>query len=76
MAMGLTILDLVFAALGVYIIKQLLKQRRLPLPPGPQGFPFIGNMLDMPKVKESEVFTGWRKRYGKQYSLSICYHCY
>lgn len=69
MATFLTILDFVFGALGVYIVKQLLKQRHLPLPPGPRGYPFIGNMLDMPKVKESEVFTHWRERYGERYAV-------
>jgi len=37
---------------------------RLPLPPGPRGYPVIGNLLDMPTYKPWEVFDKWFKIYG------------
>ena len=37
----------------------------LPLPPGPKGFPLIGNMFDMPVNKPWLVYEDWCKTYGK-----------
>ncbi|TFY82318.1 hypothetical protein EWM64_g1690 [Hericium alpestre] len=35
---------------GVMLVKRLLtSRRRLPLPPGPKGWPIIGNIFDMPQ---------------------------
>jgi hypothetical protein len=36
----------------------------LPLPPGPKPLPLIGNLLDMPKVKDWETYHEWSRRYG------------
>ncbi|OCH85716.1 CyP450 monooxygenase [Obba rivulosa] len=37
---------------------------RLPYPPGPKGWPVIGNMLDMPQDKPWETYAEWAKTYG------------
>jgi hypothetical protein len=37
----------------------------LPLPPGPKGYPLIGNLFDMPADKPWVVYDEWRKTYGK-----------
>ena len=37
----------------------------LPLPPGPKGYPLIGNLFDMPISKAWVVYDEWRKTYGK-----------
>ena len=47
----------------------LLRERRnnpnrLPLPPGPRGYPIIDNLLDMPTDKSWQVFDEWSKIYG------------
>ena len=39
-------------------------QNRLPLPPGPRGYPIIDNLLDMPTDKSWQVFDEWSKIYG------------
>ncbi|KDR79209.1 hypothetical protein GALMADRAFT_137092 [Galerina marginata CBS 339.88] len=36
----------------------------LPLPPGPKGLPFIGNLFDMPIDKPWLVYDEWFKVYG------------
>ena len=41
----------------------------LPLPPGPKGYPLVGNVFDMPVNKPWVVFDEWRKTYGKTYIL-------
>jgi hypothetical protein len=34
------------------------------LPPGPAGYPFIGNILDWPASKAWETFPKWAQLYG------------
>jgi hypothetical protein len=38
---------------------------RSPLPPGPRGYPLIGNIFDMPSSREWETFTEWGRKYGR-----------
>lgn len=35
-----------------------------PLPPGPGGYPLIGNIFGMPSSREWETFTEWGRKYG------------
>ena len=37
----------------------------LPLPPGPKGYPIIGNLFDVPVHKSWLAYDEWRKTYGK-----------
>ena len=59
------------AALFITVIffRQLKKGRDgnpkgLPLPPGPKGYPLIGNLFDMPIYKPWLVYDEWRRTYG------------
>ncbi|KAG2131537.1 cytochrome P450 [Suillus cothurnatus] len=59
-------LDLLcLAGVGVYLIKQaVIKKNPTPYPPGPRGWPLIGNVLDMPRIKPWLTFTEWGQKYG------------
>jgi hypothetical protein len=54
---------------GFVLFRQLKKGRTsnpngLPLPPGPKGYPLIGNLFDLPIDKPWLVYDEWRKTYG------------
>jgi hypothetical protein len=59
---------------SVMLFRQLKKGRDgnpngLPLPPGPKGYPLIGNLFDMPVYKPWLVYDKWRKTYGKPFII-------
>ncbi|KIL00286.1 hypothetical protein PAXRUDRAFT_821829 [Paxillus rubicundulus Ve08.2h10] len=61
----MTWLDLCLAGVGLYIVKRVLtKKNPAPFPPGPKGFPLVGNLADMPSVKPWLAFTEWGQKYG------------
>lgn len=58
-----TILGLVSTL--AYILYTKWRRKDVPLPPGPKGWPIIGNALDIPTESMGPVYAGWAKRFGK-----------
>ncbi|KAH9477688.1 Cytochrome P450 monooxygenase 98 [Psilocybe cubensis] len=56
-----TFASLAFLCISALYLKARWKSSRLPLPPGPKGYPIIGNLLDMPHRFEWEVYHRWCK---------------
>ncbi|TFK43282.1 cytochrome P450 [Crucibulum laeve] len=59
--MAITIaLDILFIVFGLFVVWRLSRSKfPAPLPPGPRGFPLIGNVFDMPSEQEWLTFTRW-----------------
>jgi hypothetical protein len=63
---------LVLFLLAVALLWRNSKQpgKALPLPPGPKRWPFIGCLLQMPKVYEHETYREWSRQCGN-YSFPL-----
>ena len=46
-------------------------KKRLPLPPGPNGLPIVGNVLDIPREKAWLKYMEWAKEYSKWFFSSF-----
>ena len=60
---------------GYMLFRQLKRGRNgnpngLPLPPGPKGYPLIGNLSDFPVNKPWLVYEEWCKTYGKPFIMN------
>lgn len=61
------------AALALFVVvlntfRKLLthaRQPRLSLPPGPRGYPLIGNLLDVPRKSPWEKYDQMARKYGE-----------
>ena len=68
-----TLVALFFGSI-IFVYRQLKKGRvnpkGLPLPPGPKGYPLLGNLFDMPIERAWLVYNDWYKTYGKAFTTS------
>ena len=61
-------ISLVSVILGCTVPVRLARWRSRPrLPPGPKGYPIVGNLLDLPPTHAWEKFAAWGKQYGPSY---------
>ncbi|KAI0938473.1 hypothetical protein AcV5_000150 [Taiwanofungus camphoratus] len=68
----MTALDVVVVVLSVVVLIRVSKRRRSgSLPPGPKGWPLIGNVLDMPASHEWRTFAQWGERWGDIVSVTL-----
>ncbi|RDB16524.1 O-methylsterigmatocystin oxidoreductase [Hypsizygus marmoreus] len=58
--------------LTLFTVKRIYALRtRLPLPPGPRGWPIIGNLFDMPQDVPWRTFSHWGREYGEISSVTV-----
>ncbi|KAI0294279.1 hypothetical protein B0F90DRAFT_1757912, partial [Multifurca ochricompacta] len=62
-------ISIIFSILLFYTARYINSPYRK-LPPGPRGYPIIGNILDI-QSKPWFRFTEWRKQYGRSSSLVL-----
>ena len=66
----LTFTRVALAVLLLYLLQRLVSsRRRAPLPPGPKGIPFIGNVFQWPSEHQWLTFTRW----GDTYGMAVCF---
>ncbi|THH08681.1 hypothetical protein EW146_g8915 [Bondarzewia mesenterica] len=66
------LLPVALSSLALYLVHVLYsRRRRLPLPPGPRGWPVIGNLFDLPAHYRWITFAEWGKKYGDIVYTSI-----
>lgn len=47
-----------------YVVRKIQRRSLGPLPPGPKGWPIIGNILDIPQKNSWLTYSEWRRKYG------------
>ncbi|KAG6379861.1 hypothetical protein JVT61DRAFT_10421 [Boletus reticuloceps] len=57
--------DICLAGLALYLVARLFWRRSVPLPPGPSGWPLIGNLLDFPTYAPYKTLGTMSTKYGK-----------
>lgn len=64
-------LDLTAALLLIWTLRKILDHRTgtRHLPPGPKGYPIIGNLLDIPIGQEWLTYARWADRWGESTPL-------
>jgi hypothetical protein len=71
---SVTAVDFLVISLSLYLLVVLRdhrKRRGLPYPPGPQSWPIIGNLLDVPSQRPWIAYTKMSKRYGAGHILPL-----
>lgn len=59
-------LDIVLSVLAVFLVWKVFNRKgELPLPPGPQGYPLIGNFLEFPTTQHWVTFAKWGETWGE-----------
>ena len=57
-------LSVASVVLGCIALMRLARRRRSDLPPGPKGYPIVGNLFDLPLTHSWEKFAEFGEQYG------------
>jgi hypothetical protein len=63
--------ELTVAVLVLSLLVRSKKKNALPLPPGPQRLPLIGNLLDLPLENFPQTYANWSKMTGLTFLISL-----
>ncbi|KZT12901.1 cytochrome P450 [Laetiporus sulphureus 93-53] len=67
--------DVGAALLAIFLTARIVQRRRSAsaphLPPGPKGWPMLGNLLDLPISHEWKTFSEWSDRWGDIMSIQL-----
>lgn len=58
-------LAMVASAIAIVLVRNKLRSRHPPYPPGPQRYPIIGNLLDFPRNPIWEGFSRMAQEHGE-----------
>ena len=62
-------LAVVATVVALAVMQRRRSSRRPPYPPGPKGYPIIGNVLDLPENPVWEGFAKMAQEHGELYAL-------
>jgi len=63
-----------FTGLATYLLFARVLSQKNPRPPGPKPKFLIGNVLDMPKRNQADVYIKWEDEYGSESPPPVCQH--
>lgn len=71
MADGVLPVALIGALTASAVLLRRQRASSLPLPPGPKGWPVIGNLLEFPSSERQVKFKEWSKEFGLFWSSLV-----
>ncbi|SCO50103.1 related to O-methylsterigmatocystin oxidoreductase [Fusarium fujikuroi] len=73
MSTSLVLVTAIFASLSFLLVKHIQRSKIPPLPPGPKGLPFLGNIRDLPPpgTLEWPHWQSHKEKYGPITSVTV-----
>lgn len=62
---SVVLVSILALAVALPVLRYAARRRYSRFPPGPPGYPIIGNILDMPTSHEWRTFSQWSEEWGK-----------
>lgn len=73
MSVYIVIITVIVASLSFLFVKHVQRSKKPPLPPGPKGLPFLGNIRDLPPpgTLEWPHWQSHKEKYGPITSVTV-----